>query len=155
MPYGGSSIKPTRNGPLIKSTAIPRNIRSLLPLAGEFLSSHPGVEFACLFGGLARREPTTLSDVDIAVYLSKSSKPAKTKLEILGALMQILKTDEIDLVVLNSAPISLRGRILKNRRMIADQNPFLRHRYESLTMREYFDFSVLEKMILERRYLHG
>jgi len=127
----------------------------LLPRAGEYLSSHPGVEFACLFGSLARREPTALSDVDIAVYLSNSTKPAKTKLEILGALMRLLKTDEIDLVVLNTAPISLRGRILKNRRTIADRNPFLRHRYESLTMREFFDFSVLERTILERRYLHG
>lgn len=140
---------------MIKAAKIPRNIRSLLPRASEYLSSHPGVEFACLFGGLARRVPTSLSDVDIAVYLSKSSKPAKTKLEILGALMRLLKTDEIDLVVLNTAPISLRGRILKNRRTIADRNPFLRHRYESLTMREFFDFSVLERTILERRYLHG
>ncbi len=67
--------------------------------------------------------------------------------------MDILKTDEIDLVILNAAPISLRMRIQKTRRVIADNVPFARHAYESLTMRESFDFSVFEGKILERRFL--
>lgn len=67
----------------------------------------------------------------------------------------IFKTDEIDLVVLNTAPLSLRGRIQRHRLTIADRNPFLRHRYESLTMREFFDFSIRERAILEGRYQHG
>jgi hypothetical protein len=138
-----------------KIAQIPQDVLSRLPEAFEYLSNHPQVEFACLFGGLARREPSPLSDIDIAVYLSESAKPAKAKLQILGALMEIFMTDEIDLVVLNTAPLSLRGRILANRLTIADRNPFFRHRYESLTMREFFDFSVYERIILKRRYLHG
>lgn len=128
---------------------------SRLPLAGEYLAGRPDVEFACLFGGAARGRTSPQSDVDIAVYLAPTAAPAKTKLEILGALMDILRTEDIDLVILNSAPISLRGRILMDRRTIADRNPFLRHRYESLTMREFSDFSVRERAILEGRYLHG
>lgn len=76
-------------------------------------------------------------------------------MEILGGLTEIFQTYAIDLVVLNSAPISLRGRILKDRQTIAERNPFLRHRYESLTMREFFGFSIHEREILERRYLRG
>lgn len=57
--------------------------------------------------------------------------------------------------IFSGAPISLAGRILGNRRVIAERNPFRRHRFESLTLREYFDFSVREKGILEGRYLHG
>ncbi len=55
--------------------------------------------------------------------------------------------------MLNAAPISLRMRIQKTRRVIADNVPFARHAYESLTMRESFDFSVFEGKILERRFL--
>lgn len=138
-----------------KRSGFSRDVLSRLPEAGRYLSSHALVEFACLFGSLARRAPTATSDIDIAVYLTPAANKGKARLEILGALMDIFQTDEIDLVVLNSAPISLRGRILKDRWTIADRNPFLRHRYESLTMREFFDFSVRERAILEGRYLHG
>jgi hypothetical protein len=76
-------------------------------------------------------------------------------MEVLGALIDILQTDEIDLVVLNNAPLPLRMRILESKKVIVDREPFMRHRYESLTMREYFDFSMLEREILNRRFLGG
>ena len=69
--------------------------------------------------------------------------------------MDILKTDNIDLVVLNAAPLTLKMKILENKKVIVDKVPFLRHRYESLTMREYFDFSFLESFILRKRFFHG
>jgi hypothetical protein len=45
--------------------------------------------------------------------------------------------------------------ILENKKVVVDREPFLRHHYESLTMREYFDFSIKEKDILYRRFLSG
>ena len=138
-----------------RRSSLPKGVLSRLPVASRYLSRHALVEFACLFGSLARRATTTTSDIDIAVYLSPAANKTKAKMEILGVLTDIFQTDEIDLVVLNTAPISLRGRILKDRWTIAERNPFLRHRYESLTMREFFDFSVRETAILEGRYLHG
>jgi hypothetical protein len=45
--------------------------------------------------------------------------------------------------------------IVKNRKIIADRDPFARHIFESLAMRKYFDFSIKEAAILRRRYLHG
>ena len=95
-----------------------------------------------------------LSDVDIAVYLEDHSL-AEKRLQILGGLIDALKTERIDLVVLNGAPLPLRIRILRNKRILSDRAPFLRHAYESVTMRSYLDFSKLEKRILERRFLDG
>jgi len=96
-----------------------------------------------------------LSDVDIAVYFSEDVNPAAMKMEILADLMDLLQTDEIDLVVLNTAPLPLKMRILRKKKTIADRVPFARHMYESLTMRSYFDFSKKEMDILERRFLNG
>jgi len=56
---------------------------------------------------------------------------------------------------LNSAPLALRMKILETKKVIVDNTPFLRHHYESLTMKEYFDFSVKEMAILERRFFHA
>jgi len=59
---------------------------------------------------------------------------------------------ELDLVILNTAPTSLAGRILQNKRILIDKEPFKRHEYESVTLREFFDFSIKEKSIFLSRY---
>jgi predicted nucleotidyltransferase len=140
---------------MIKYSKIPDNIQGLLPHAQAYLRARKDVLFAYLFGSLARGKPSSLSDVDIAVYLSEDADVLEKKMEILGKLIELLETDEIDLVVLNSAPLTLKMKILENRKILTDNSPFLRHQYESLTMREYFDFSIREMAILERRFLHG
>jgi len=140
---------------MIKYTKLPENIMPFLYRAEVYLKAQQEILFAYLFGSLARGNPTPLSDIDIAVFLIEGVDPAEKKMDILGHLVELVGTDEIDLVILNTAPLSLAGRILKNRKVIADTAPFLRHRYESLTLREYFDFSLREMDILKRRYLDG
>jgi hypothetical protein len=140
---------------MIRHKILPGNIEDLVPKALTYLQSMPDILFAYLFGSFGKGKHFPLSDVDIAVYLKEPSDIQEKKMEILGALIDILQTDEIDLVVLNSAALPLRMRILENKKVVADREPFLRHHYESLTMREYFDFSILEEQILNRRFLSG
>jgi predicted nucleotidyltransferase len=140
---------------MIKNKKLPENIIQLLPGAAGYLESHPRIFFAYLFGGFARRKPQPLSDVDIAVYLKPDCNFAENKLDILGNLIDILQTDEIDLVVLNSAELPLIMNVLRNKKALVDKNPFCRHSFESLAMRKYFDFSIKESAQLKRRYLHG
>jgi hypothetical protein len=134
---------------------LPDNIQRLLPEAGVYLQSHPAVVFAYLFGSLVKGKPTPLSDVDIAIFLTDGIDVAETKLEILGRLTDILQTDEIDLVLLNTANLPLIHNVMKNHKLIADKKPFERHIFESLAMRKYFDFSIKESTMLKRRYFHG
>src|SRR4030042_5736481 len=140
---------------MIKSKKLPANIEDLIPKALTYLQSKPEILFAYLFGSFGKGKHFPLSDMDIAVYLKEGSDVPEKKMEILGTLIDILQTDEIDLVVLNIAPLPLRMGILENKKVIVDHEPFLRHHYESLTMREYFDFSVKEKDILYRSFLSG
>jgi predicted nucleotidyltransferase len=140
---------------MIKYSKLPENILQVLPEAVDYLKSHPQILFAYLFGSLARGKPQPLSDVDIAVYLKQGGNIAEKKLDILGNLMAILQTDEIDLVVLNTAELPLVMNILKFKKVIVNKAPHERHIFESLTMRKYFDFSVKESILLKRRYLHG
>jgi predicted nucleotidyltransferase len=140
---------------MIRGSLLPKNIADLLPEAFESLRSEEDILFAYLFGSLVDGKAGPLSDVDIAVYLAEKVSFAEKKLELLGNLADILKTDEIDLVVLNKAPLTLRMKILENKRVVVDRDPFVRHRYESLTLREYFDFSIKESFILRKRFLRG
>ena len=139
---------------MIRFKPLPEDIEQRLPLAAEYLRSHPRVVFAYLFGGLARGEHRPLSDVDIAVYLA-GSVTADVKLDILGKLIDILGTDEIDLVILNTAPPLLAMNVLRKKQVVADNEPAMRHRFESLSFRKYFDFLPVELDMLKKKMTHG
>ena len=138
---------------MIKFKKIPLNIEELLPDAVRYLENQPEVRFAYLFGGLAAGRRGPLSDIDLAVYLGERNRLSRIKIKLLNNLIDLLRTEEIDLVILNTAPLPLAYRILKNKSILMDREPFLRHRYESLIIREYLDFSVAEHRVLERRLL--
>ena len=140
---------------MIKYQKLPEYIFKLLPDSRDYLELHPKVLFAYLFGGLAKGKIQPLSDVDIALYLAESISLPDIKLDILGNLINILQTDEIDLVVLNTAELPLIMNVLKSKKIIVDKDPFARHIFESLTMRKFFDFSIKESAILQRRYMNG
>lgn len=137
---------------MIRYTQLPENIVGLLPNAVAYLDSASDVVFGYIFGGLAKGLPQPLSDVDIAVYIKEDSDVAETKLLLLGNLIDCLETDEIDLVILNTASLPLQMNILENRQVIVDKAPFVRHKFESLAMRKYMDFSSVELRILRSRY---
>jgi len=119
-----------------KFERLPADILSRIPRAAKVLLEDPNVVFAYLFGGLASGSVKPLSDVDFAVFVRETANLAEYKL---------------DLVVLNTAPTSLAGRILGNRRVLVDKEPFRRHAYESLTLRKFFDFR-LKEALRARRY---
>ena len=140
---------------MIKDKKLPKNILELLPKANYFLENYQKVIFAYLFGSLARDKVLPLSDIDIAIYLEESADFSQEKMIILRNLINILGTEEIDLVLLNTAPLTLKARIVENKKILVDKDPFLRHSFESLVLREYFDFSKKEEDIFKRRFSLG
>lgn len=135
-----------------KYQQLPKDIMSRLDSLSEELIKHRQVLFAYLFGGLAKGEVRPLSDVDIAIYLTTMDNLAEVKLDLIGLIADVLGTDEFDLVILNRAPISLVGRILHQRRILVDKNPFQRHLFESLMNRKFFDFKRKEEALLRQRF---
>jgi len=135
---------------MIRFKRIPENIHQKMSPLNDFFLNNPNIIFAYLFGGMVKDRPSPLSDVDIAVYVKDVKK--LDYLEMFGKVADILGTDEIDLVILNSAPLSLTGRILQGRKVLVDKEPFVRHLFESRILREFFDFTVKERDILKRRY---
>jgi len=138
-----------------KFQSLPPDILNRLDLLAEALSAHDQVVFAYLFGGLVTGTVKPLSDVDIAVWVNSAQSIAETKLDLIGVIAKTLGTDEFDLVILNSASLSLAGRILRQRRVLVDKDPQQRHLFESLTNRKFFDFSRKEEALLRRRFPDG
>jgi predicted nucleotidyltransferase len=140
---------------MIRRKPLPADSVTRLPGLGRALERCPAVVFAYLFGGAGRNDLKPLSDVDVAVYLDETANPVDGRLEVVGAVTSHLGTDEVDVVVLNTAPTALAGRILGSRRVILDREPFRRHRFESQALREFLDFRLFEHQLLSRRYPGG
>jgi predicted nucleotidyltransferase len=135
---------------MIKFKRLPKNINQKINQLESLFSKEPNIIFAYLFGGLLKKRPGILCDVDIAVYIKDVKK--LNYLELFSRTTKLLGTEELDLIILNTSPLSLKGRIVQNRRILIDKNPFMRHRYESAVLRKYLDFQIKEKAIIKRRY---
>ncbi|MFH1771461.1 MAG: nucleotidyltransferase domain-containing protein [Candidatus Omnitrophota bacterium] len=101
-----------------------------------------GVVFAYLFGSQAKGSTGPLSDIDIALYIGGLDRKEYSgkKLELLGRLNDALKTDEIDLVLLNNASPFLAQRILRDGKLIYCADEKLRLDYEQITILKYLDW---------------
>lgn len=151
----GNRLTQPYNAAMIRRAPLPAGVEERLATLGPALARCPGIVFAYLFGGAARGALRPLSDVDVAVYLDEATDLVEGRLEAIGIVTKHLGTDEVDLVVLNTAPTALVGRILQTRRVVCDRDPFLRHRFESLALRKFLDFRILEHRLLAQRSARG
>lgn len=149
----GSS--PFGDGKMIKYEKLPADILSRIPDVKRILMEDRNIVFAYLFGGLTKGEVKPFSDVDLAVYIREKDQLVEYKLRLFDKMTQALGTSELDLIILNNAPVSLTGRILQTRQVLVDKDPPFRHAYESLILREFFDFKMKETLLLSRRYGTG
>jgi predicted nucleotidyltransferase len=140
---------------MIRYERLPTAVLARVPELEDRLNAEPRVLFAYLFGGLARGAQGPMSDVDLAVYLTEGAEDGAFLLDLFSLASDALGTSEVDLVVLNQAPVSLVGRILKDRRVLCDKDPSFRAAYESRKLREFFDFRFKEEELFRMRYGHG
>ena len=140
-----------------------QEIASLKKKITEFLSQKPEILFAFLFGSLARGEGTSLSDIDVAIYVDEAFLRRKDGLPgvdprsgIISQLIGVLKSNEVDLVLLNDASPLLRHRILTQGESLVVRAPLEEQRFFIRTMKEYFDTEPVRKVQMKylRDYLH-
>jgi len=94
---------------------------------------------AYLFGSQARGTAGPLSDVDLAVWSSSSGDPA-VQLELAALAGEAVRSaSDVELVVLDRAPVLLRHRVLRDGLRLVDRDPRERVRREAATLCEYLD----------------
>lgn len=83
----------------------------------EALTPRAEVLEAYLFGSVARKEAQAHSDVDVAVYVESAAltRPGfGLEAELSSALCSALGRNDVDVLILNTAPILLYHRVLKD-----------------------------------------
>lgn len=109
----------------------------------KYLANQNNIDVAYLFGSQSKGMANTLSDVDIAILFSENVKVDKRfneKLKIMGDLGIILKTNNIDIVDLNSADTMLQFSAIESRDILINKNNLARVIFESTVMTRYQDY---------------
>lgn len=120
----------------------------------DFLYNREEVVFAYLYGSMARGKENKLSDIDIAVYIDESKKPASGtfgyRSELITELQSLVKR-EVDLVILSEVSILLAVNILKNGKLLFTKSKKKRIEFHKNIMRKYLDFIPIYN--LQEKYL--
>lgn len=105
-----------------------------------------GVIAAMLIGSQARGTPGPLSDVDIAVWHEPGLDPGgrlSLQLELAQVAGEALRTNEVDIVMLNQAPPLLRHRAIRDRKLLVERDPVARVRLDARALLDYLDTKPL------------
>jgi predicted nucleotidyltransferase len=105
-----------------------------------------GVIAAMLIGSQARGTPGPLSDVDIAVWHEPGLDPAgrlQLQLKLARLASETLRTNEVDIIMLNQAPPLLRHRAIRDRKLLVERDPVARVRLDARALLDYLDTEPL------------
>jgi hypothetical protein len=110
----------------------------------ELLEGYPEILFAYLFGSFIKQEK--YNDIDIAFYISPDfdlkdlkSYPFGYESEITGKLNLALKTDKVDVVLLNKADLLMAIQIYNSGKLLFEKDRFLRIKIENSVRKEFID----------------
>jgi predicted nucleotidyltransferase len=114
----------------------------------QYFASLEGVVLAYLFGSHATGRAWAQSDVDVAVLLEgrpDDDRCFDMRLEVIGGLMGILHTNDVDVLILNQAPPALRYAVLRDGILLfcRDRQAMIEFRVRALN--EYLDFKPILK----------
>lgn len=127
-----------------------RDIKEVQEILKEYFQKHPEIEVAYIFGSKALGRENLLSDIDIALLIDRERikeeiYPYGYKAHILADLLQLLKTNDVDLVILDEANPLLRHRILYFGKIIYSRDERKRIKFQVDTINKYNDYKYLLK----------
>ena len=115
-------------------------ITEIIKKLKKFFERRKEVQFAVLFGSLAKGTANKLSDIDVAVMVVPNFKdtfPYGYQATLTADLMQELRRNDVDVVILNKAPIALRYQVLRYGKFIYIRDEQARIQFQIDTINRY------------------
>ena len=120
------------------------------------LGAEPTVRLAYLFGSRARGTARPDSDIDVAVLVDDACVATPTRVKetiwrLIPAMAGDVRSDLIDLVLLNEAPALLRHRVIRDGILLTARTETERARFVRRTIRDYQDMEPRLREFTRRR----
>ena len=114
------------------------------------IKRYESVLLAYLFGSAARGANGPMSDIDIAVLTARDAPDRGIPGLLQDDLCRSLKTDRIDLILLDEAPPPLAYRVVRDGQCILCRDRKLRESFETRAVMRYLDFKPLRDQAFRR-----
>jgi predicted nucleotidyltransferase len=140
-----------RRQSLYNSFMARRAFKAIQEAVVSLLASRREVQAAYIFGSVATGRPRPDSDVDIAVLVSRNAirrDELGYRLKLMADLMDVLKRNDVDLIVLNHAPPLLAHRVLSKGKLIFERSPSARVAFQVQTVNRYIDSQPMRNLYL-------
>lgn len=111
----------------------------------EIFEHYQEIKLVYFFGSRAKEKARPLSDYDFAVYFEERDKKKMfdTKYKLNDELSRFLKTDKVDVIILNiTENPELKYSIIKDGTLILAREPY-KVLVEPRILNEYFDFRLM------------
>lgn len=140
-----------------ESRRLPNHVLDNIPDIVKRISEDDIVVALFIFGSGAKGKLKPLSDLDFGILLSmKLDKKGRfeKQLELIGTFNETFKTDEIDLVLMNDAPIRFSYNILRDGKLLFCRDRTKLVDFVERTVKLYLDFKFFRDDF-DRAYLKG
>ena len=122
---------------------LPANVESKIPQLIDRLAKDCDVVALYAFGSLTTGDLKPLSDLDFGILVSTKldkQKRFNKHLDLIGKFNEALKTDEVDLVMMNDAPMRFSHHIIKSGKLLYCQSKTELIDFIEKTVKHYLDF---------------
>ena len=139
-------VAESRRGPQGKMLPLPKMDLDEIAARLRQVFQEQGVVLGYLFGSYVDGQPREASDLDIAVLLDPTVDCYSAYRDLLLAVREALHTERFDLVLLNSAPITLQFEVVSRGRLVYARSVEALNRYEMSILRRYQDTAYLRRV---------
>jgi predicted nucleotidyltransferase len=141
---------------------LPLDVQTKVGEIIKFVEADPAVTALYAFGGLAAGVLKPLSDLDFGILLDDrldKKQRFDKHIELIGVFNDTFRTDEIDLIIMNDAPIRMVFQILKTGKMLACRDSGALIDFRECLVKNYLDFKLkrdaFDTVFLEGIGYHG
>lgn len=126
-----------------------------------YFAAQSQVLVAYLFGSQATGKAGSLSDLDTAVLLKGNPSDREclgVRLELVGGLMSLLHTNDVDVAILNQVSLVMRYQVLRTGRVVYCRDRQVMIDFRVRTLNKYFDLKPMldrHRRIFFDRILEG
>lgn len=136
---------------------LPDDVLTKIPTLVEKIAEEKDLIVLYAFGSFAEGRLKPLSDLDFAILLSESldrKERFSRHLDLIGIFNSELQTDEVDLVVLNDAPIRFAHNIIGTGKLLFCRDHNQLADFTEKTIKQYLDFKPVRDRF-DREFLKG
>ncbi len=136
---------------------LPPDVTDRIPGLIKRISKDNEVIALFSFGSLARGDLKPLSDLDFGILVSPTldrKQRFDKHLELTGVFNEQLETDEVDLVLMNDAPMRYSHNIIKSGKQLFCSDSDVLHDFIEKTVKFYLDFRYFRDEF-DKEFLKG